>query len=169
MRKLFKNVSKNISMRYAHRITVTVFLKSEDIFEDSDASDKIISSMKYLVPLDLEKEKINLNIINAEGFSGREIKIFEIMLLKESHTNIFLDNLKGLLGSDQISLLMSQRWSRLDENLDLFIRLSKAQLFEKKALLTDSGDCFHIRIGIAAFPRRRETALNIIEKIFGNQ
>ncbi len=39
-------------------------------------------------------------------------------------------------------------------------------LQENKLWLTESGDCFHIKINIASFPRKREKALEIIRNLF---
>jgi RNA binding exosome subunit len=164
--KLFKNVSKNISMRYLHRITVTVFLNPEEYSDNLHIEENIISSLKRILLLDIVKEKIDLSIVKAVGFENREIKIFEMRILKESHTNIFLNNLKELLGQEQLSTLLSQRWSRLDENMDFFIRLDKKALIEGKAVLTESGDCFHIKMGIASFPKNRDVAIKVVESMF---
>ena len=57
--------------------------------------------------------------------------------------------------------------SRLDKNLDLFLRFEKdTWINERKLVLTDSGKCFHLRISIAAFPKNREVALNVVKDLF---
>ena len=44
--------------------------------------------------------------------------------------------------------------------------LNIEELLKEKYSITDSGDCFHIKMHIAAFPKNRESALKVIEKIF---
>lgn len=152
-------------MKYFHNIKITVFIKSEEIKEDADIEKKIITTLHYLIPLGFVKEKIQLKKQKVEGFDNRNILIFEIDLLKESHTNAFLEYFLSNITKEQKTMLLFQKESRLDENFDFFIRLEKTDLLKEKFIITDSGDCFHIKFTIAAFPKKRETALKLIDDI----
>jgi RNA binding exosome subunit len=86
-------------------------------------------------------------------------------LQKEKHTNAFLNSLKQRLSDDQKQLLLRQSESRLDSELSFFIRLDKDRLLnENRFWITDSGNCFHIRMSIAAYPSNREAALKVISQ-----
>ena len=64
--------------------------------------------------------------------------------------------------------ILQQIDSRLDKSLDFFLRFDKdSWIAGKKLLLTDAGKCFHIRISMAAFPKKREIALNVVKDLFG--
>jgi RNA binding exosome subunit len=102
----------------------------------------------------------------AIGFREKKIKIFEIRLEKQRHLKQFLEFLVGSLSDEQKGLILRQRESRLDEELDFFIRLDKQRWLSGEIFITDSGDCFHIKMSIAAFPAKREAAMRIIDKIF---
>lgn len=150
-------------MKFAHNVKISVFCKE---YENETA---IIHSLKSLFPFYLEKEKIKLNQQTATGFNETKIKIFDIILDKERHINKFLGFLKEKLSAEQKGLLIRQAESRLDEKLDFFIRFDKDKLIqENKLYITDSGNCFHIKISIAAFPSKREKALEAIKTLFGN-
>ena len=123
-------------------------------------------AFRRLLPLDFDKEKMRVAEENAESFEGRKIKILTLEVSKEAHTNLFIKTLKDLIGADQCQTLLEQRWSRLDDELYFYIRLEKDALLENKYILTDGGDCFHIRMHIAAFPKDREKALKVVEEIF---
>ena len=145
----------------AHNIHITVFCKPE---EDTKL---IAKKLLFLVPFNLEEQKINLKKTKATGFNEKKITILEIYLEKESHTNLFLNNLIKNLTDEQKSLIKKQADSRLDDELNFFLRLDKNRLInENKPWLTDNGECFHIKIKIAAFPHKREVALKTLEKIF---
>ncbi|MBA3064439.1 hypothetical protein FP803_03295 [Candidatus Woesearchaeota archaeon] len=145
----------------AHNVCITVFCKPED-----DVG-LITEKLLFLVPLDPKKEKIELKRTNAIGFNEKKIIILEVYLEKESHTNLFLNNLTKNLTDEQKLLIKKQADSRLDDELNFFLRFDKSKLINEGRLwLTDKGDCFHIKIKIAAFPHKREAALKIIEKIF---
>jgi RNA binding exosome subunit len=144
-------------MKIAHTLRLSVFA-----YEGED-SVKIESVLRSLFPLSLEQEKVELKQTNATGFAERRIIIFEIFLQKEKHTNAFLNNLKQKLSDDQRQLLLRQSVSRLDDELNFFIRLDKDKLLnESRVWVTDSGNCFHIRMSVAAYPSNREAALKVI-------
>jgi len=148
-------------MRWIHRATITVFAKPE---EDAEAMKQGIIS---LVPFNLEEAKVKLGVQNAEGFGERIIKIFTIVLIKEAHTNDFLQFLLNKLSEEQKRLLVSQAESRLDKEFDFFIRIEKDRwVKEREIWLTDSGNCFHIKLSLAVFPKKHELALRLIDKLF---
>ncbi len=148
-------------MRWIHRATLTALAKPE---EDVEAARE---GIKALVPFNLEEAKIQLQTQNAEGFDDRVIKIFTIILTKESHTNDFLQFLLDTLTEEQKNLIITQAESRLDEEYDFFMRFDKDSWIQERALkLTDSGNCFHIKMSLAVFPKKKEAALQLVQKLF---
>ncbi len=151
-------------MRWVHRITITALAKPEENAEE------IRQGIIALVPFNLEEAKIKIDAQNAESFEERIIKIFTIILTKESHTNDFLQFLLDSLSEEQKKLLIAQAESRLDKDFDFFIRIEKDKWAqERKIILTDAGYCFHIKISLAAFPKKRETAIVLINKLFSQK
>lgn len=147
-------------MKWVHRIVISTFAKPEDAVSDVEAA------MRSLVPFNLEEAKVKLEVQKSEGFNHRTIKIFTIILLKESHTNDFLQFLLDNLADEQKRLLISQAESRLDENFDFFIRVDNDHWAnERKIWFTDTGNCFHIKLSLAVFPKRKATALALVEKL----
>lgn len=147
-------------MKYIHSIKISVFSYKE---EDEE---KITKTLLSLIPFDLEKEKIELKIQDVKGFNENDIKISEIILSKQRHAEGFFKFMLSKLNDKQKKLLIEQKESRLDDNLNFFIRLDKEALLNNEFLITDSGNCFHIRISIAAFPAKREEGLKIVQKLF---
>ncbi len=147
-------------MKTVNKIVITVFAKEDENQE------KIKQALISLVPLDLEKEKIAIRQQTATGFQDKQIRVFKIELEKTRHANEFAKFLTSKLTSEQKELLLRQAESRLDEELNFFIRLDKDRLLESNELyITDSGNCYHITLSIAAFPSKREKALETIEKL----
>jgi RNA binding exosome subunit len=145
-------------MKLAHNIKLSVFAHEQ---EDPEP---IRQHFLQLLPFNLEQEKLELKQQSAQGFQERKIIILELRLTKERHTTKFLTHLKEQLSQDQRTLLLKQAPSRLDNELNFFIRLDKTQLIQdSKYWITDQGDCFHIRISIAAYPANKESALKIVE------
>lgn len=148
-------------MKYAHLIKLTVFSREEE-------AESILGSLLKFFPFNLEENKTHVKKTKAEGFNKKEMQIFEVALTKQSLANEFLESLTGNLTEIQRGILLKQSESRLDNNLDFFIRFDRdSWIKEKKLLFTDSGDCFHLKISIAAFPKKREVALKVVNDLFG--
>ena len=148
-------------MKYAHNAKLTVF-SSED-----ENKENILKSLIDFFPFNLEENKVLINKSQATGFDEKKIEIYEVTLTKNRLISQFLRNLLNNFDENQKNQILQQIESRLDDNLDFFIRFDKdAWINEKKLILTDSGKCFHLKISIAAFPKKREVALNMIEDLF---
>ncbi len=148
-------------MKILNNAILTVFSK------EGEDEQQILARLRALVPFDLEKEKIAVQRQVTTGFEQKKIIILEIMLTKERHTTPFLEFLLGKLDNEQKRLLMQQAESRLDEGMHFFIRLDKDKwLQEDTMLVTDEGNCFHIKMNIAVYPAKREKALGVVRKIF---
>ncbi|MBI2656310.1 hypothetical protein HYX03_01050 [Candidatus Woesearchaeota archaeon] len=150
-------------MKYAHLIKLTVFsYEHENI-------DSVLDSFLRLFPFILEDSKVVLNKTNATGFNEKKITVFEVALTKSNLINLFLRNLLNNLDENQKNQILQQADSRIDKNLDFFIRFDKdSWIKEKRLMLTDSGRCFHVKISIAAFPKKREVALSVVRDMLKN-
>ena len=151
-------------MRQAHLIQIKVFSYEKN----NDDERLILNKFLKLFPFELKDEKIEIKKDVAEGFQGKKITIYEVTLNKNKHVKTFIENLAKIIDDDQKKLILLQKDTRLDENLDFFLRFDKDEYLKNdKLIVTDSGNCFHIKISVAAFPKKREIALEIIEEIFG--
>jgi RNA-binding protein len=147
-------------MKFANTISVRVFI------HDKDNEPEVKKGLLNLFPFDLEKERINLEESLAD-FEEDKIKICRVMLVKEKHTNAFIKNLLSKLSKEQKETLTKQKESRLDDELNFFIRLDKDKIMnEQKYELTETGRCYHIKINIASFPHKKDSALKVITEIF---
>ncbi|MEK6837359.1 MAG: RNA-binding domain-containing protein, partial [Nanoarchaeota archaeon] len=73
-------------MKIAHSASIRVFCSEEE-------NEEVTNGLKWLVPLDFEKEKIRINRQMALGFGDRKIVILEVSLTKEKQVKAFLDSL----------------------------------------------------------------------------
>ncbi len=129
--------------------------------------DLILESFLRFFPFNLDENKISIKKTQAAGFNEGKIKILEATLTKNRLINNFLKNMLDKLDESQKSTILRQIESRLGKNLDFFIRFDKKSWIEdKKLILTDGGECFHVRMSVSAFPKKREIALNIMRNLF---
>ncbi|NQU79115.1 hypothetical protein HQ545_05080 [Candidatus Woesearchaeota archaeon] len=145
-------------MKIAHNVKISVFAY------DGEDADSIRRAMISLLPFNLEDEKLSISECAAKGFGEKRISIGVILLEKQRHISKFLDSLRNSLTQDQIKLLAQQAESRLDRDINFFIRLDKPSLIDGDYHITDSGNCFHIRINIAAYPVNRENGLKLVNR-----
>lgn len=148
-------------MKFANSVSLRVFCKG------SEDRDLVLGIFKGVLGFDddfLLREKISIGCVEASGFEDK-ILIFEVVLLKDRHINSFLGHLNGKLSSFDRSLLVSQV-NRFDDEFNFFLRLSKSALFGGSFELTDSGDCVHVKINVACFPKNLDSARVVVGKIF---
>lgn len=146
-------------MKWAHHITITVFVKPED-------NDATKEGLLALIPFDLEDEKVPLNAQRATGFNDRQITIYSVTLSKDSHIRAFLNFLLKTLSDKQKQLLIDQAETRLDEENNFYLRIDKEPWQKNKTLyLTDSGNCYHLKLTLATYPKKRDVALNLINDL----
>jgi len=148
-------------LKLAHTIKLSVFVN------EGESEELVLEKLKSFLPLDFEHEKLKIERRVSLGLRENKIITLEFILEKEKHTNLFIETLLDKLSQQQKELLLKQAGSRLDNDLNFFMRLDKPRLLEEnKYFITDSGSCFHITMRIACFPSKREKALEVIQKIF---
>ncbi|MBN2142288.1 hypothetical protein JW711_03070 [Candidatus Woesearchaeota archaeon] len=154
-------------MKLVHNISLSVFVK---FGEDEE---RIRKALLSLVPLDLEKEKLKVERQVTHGFEHKII-VLGMSVSKERHARAVLEFLLGKLTKDQKRLILIQE-NRLDDECFFYLRFDKNALLgdvgaggggEGCLELTDSGDCFHVKMSIAAYPKKREAAVVLLRKIF---
>ena len=146
-------------MKYVHNIEVRVFCKEDD------NEDLIVKKIKELFPFDFKKEKIKLKRKTSYGFEDKKIVVFTIVVNKQRHTKLVLKNLMDKLSEEQKDMLLKQLYSRLDESLHFYLRLDKDKFLNNEYWITDTGNCFHFKMAIAAYPHDMDVAEKIIKEI----
>ena len=148
-------------MKYANQIRLNVFS-----YEHEDRN-SVLEAFLGFFPFDLEENKVILKNTKASGFNEQVVEIFEAALAKDSLIKQFLKNLLNNLSEVQKGQLLQQAESRLDADLNFFIRFDKdSWIKDRKLFITDSGNCFHLKISVAAYPKKREAALNVVNELF---
>ncbi|MFQ5475390.1 MAG: RNA-binding domain-containing protein [Candidatus Nanoarchaeia archaeon] len=144
-----------------HNVEIRVFTKKEK------NEGNIENGLRSLVPFDISDEQIEIQKKSAKGFEDKDITILELSISKRRHVNAFLKLLLKRLGDEQKELILRQADSRLDDELYFFIRLDKDALLNDYVWrITDRGNCYHIRLAIAAFPAKRDIALKKVRELF---
>jgi RNA binding exosome subunit len=156
-------------VKQIHQIAVTAFYRVD---ETRFSVEELQNSLYWFIPEDIEeknfaKEKISLEQESIKIEDGVDLEKFVVTIAKDKHNNKMLQEFKNVLGEEQCALLLEQD-DRLDSRFDLFIRIDKEKwIKEEVAELTQSGDCLHIKLTIAAYPKNKESAWEVVQQIFG--
>ncbi len=143
--------------RKFNNVTVNVFLRDE---EDID---KIKKAFFNLFPFDISKIIVERK---NRGFEEKIIREFRIDLEKNSQVMQFLKYLSSKLVSDDKMKLVKEFDSRFSEDYFFYIRLDKDSLLNGHYVIVDSGNCFHIKFSVLAFPKNKLNALKNVEELF---
>ena len=124
------------------------------VYEDEN-EEELIEGLKNILPT----AKIEREV--AEGMMEDEIIILSGKIDKKKETKEFLNN---LLSMDKPSLekLSDDLQKKVDKNGNLFIRFSKTSACDEKWEICDTGDSIHLKIKIAAYPAKKEVAINLL-------
>lgn len=145
--------------KLVNSITISVFCKEDEDYDRIRA--KVLSFFPFdVLDLKLVQEK------KAQGFNEKIIRQIFIALRKQSQIKEFLKILNDKLEDKQKKLLLSQKESRLSDDFDFYIRFGKQEFMNDKLKITESGDCIHVKINIAAFPRKKDRVFENIGQLF---
>ena len=133
-----------------HSIQITILEKNEDDLE------KIYDVLSFIFPINYKKECIDIKHENFEGLQKNTIHSISLTTTKERHNKSLSESLFSKLSDEIKKQLLDQIDSRLDDQGNFYIRFDKQELMKKSFQLTDSGNCVHIKIKMAAFPAKRE-------------
>ena len=142
-----------------HSIKINVFEKNQDEIET------INQVYQYLLPLDFKKEKINILQEQLEGFNQKIIYSITLETIKKRHNMMLVEVIFGNLEKNEIKKIYDQIESRLSDDGSFYMRLDKQSLLDKSFILTEDGDCFHIKIKTAGYPAKRQIFITTIKKI----
>lgn len=128
----------------------------EFVYEDEDL-DELKQAILNIFP-DAEIE-----IEEAEGLTENRILILTGVISKKRQTKDFFNKLLEL-DSEVLDKLINDLDKKVDENGNLFLRLSKEDAIDEKINIVDSGDSIHLKIKIAAYPAKKEVAINKLKE-----
>lgn len=128
----------------------------EFVYEDEDL-DELKQAILNIFP-DTEIE-----IEEAEGLTENRILILTGVISKKRQTKDFFNKLLEL-DREVLDKLINDLDKKVDENGNLFLRLSKEDAIDEKINIVDSGDSIHLKIKIAAYPAKKEVAINKLKE-----
>ena len=122
---------------------------------ENESADEIAQAILNILP----EAEIETEI--AEGLTENEILILTGVVSKKRYTKTFF---KTLLENVDLEKLNDDLELKIDEKGNWFLRFDKNDAFDEKLTIVDAGDSIHLKIKIAAFPAKKEIAINKIRE-----
>ena len=133
-----------------HNIKFRVF-----VYENENLDDLAQAVLNILPEAEIEAEE-------AEGLTDNKIVILSGVVSKKRFTQTFFNT---LLESVDLKDLTRDLERKIDDNGNWFLRFDKNDAINEKLTIVDSGDAIHLKIKIAAYPGRKDIA---IEKLYSS-
>lgn len=137
-----------------HNIRYRVFIY------DNEDKDDILEALLNILPTAVPE------VEEAEGLLEEKMLILSGTISKKRETKEFLKNLTESIGEDQLKKLYLDLDRKMDEKGNWFLRFSKEKALEEEWEILDGGDSIHLKIKIAAYPAKKEVAIDKISEIF---
>ena len=122
------------------------------VYEDESVEEISQAILNILPEAEIEAEE-------ADGMLEDKIIILSGVVSKKRYTKTFFNT---LLDSTDLEKLNSDLERKMDEKGNWFLRFDKSDALDEKWTILDSGDSVHMKIKIAAYPARKDIA---VEKV----
>lgn len=122
------------------------------VYEDESVEEISQAILNILPEAEIEAEE-------AEGMLEDKIIILSGVVSKKRYTKTFFNT---LLEFADLYKLNSDLERKMDEKGNWFLRFDKSDALDEKWTILDSGDSVHMKIKIAAYPARKDIA---VEKV----
>ena len=132
-----------------HNIKFRVF-----VYENEDVDELSQAILNILPEAEIEAEE-------AEGLTEDKIIILTGIVSKKRYTKAFFKLLKESVDLDKLNDDLERK---IDEKGNWFLRFDKDDAIDEKLTIIDSGDSIHLKIKIAAYPARKEIAVNKVRE-----
>ena len=125
------------------------------VYEDENL-DEVSQAILNILP------EAEIEIEEAEGLTENKILILSGIISKKRYTKAFFNTLVENVDVDKLNQDLE---SKIDDKGNWFLRFDKNDAFDEKLTILDSGDAIHLKIKIAAFPAKKEIAINKVRQI----
>jgi RNA binding exosome subunit len=122
------------------------------------------SLLSSQVPSQIDPQEYAFAESSFENSDEQTQHILELDITKTRHLNLYTKWLSEVLNPQLKEIVLAQLDTRIDDECNLFIRFDLDELMQNQYVLTQSGRCLHCRFTIAAFPKRKEVAVSLVEK-----
>lgn len=128
------------------------------VYENEDVDEISQAILNILPEAEIEAEE-------AEGILEDKIIILSGTVSKKRYTKTFFNT---LLNWTDLEKLNDDLERKMDEKGNWFLRFDKEDALDEKWTILDSGDSIHLKIKIAAYPAKKQIAVDKVREAIFN-
>ncbi len=102
----------------------------------------------------------------TEGYFKNPVLILHNKISKNREIKEFIEILKQIDAPSK-KQLRSELENKMDERGNLFLRFNKQRAYLGDLKIVEHGDAIHVKINVAAYPAKKENAIEVAKDIFG--
>ncbi len=145
-------------MKRAHYLAARVLSKPLDISSNSDSLKSLLSCLN-------NSKEITIDTLDAE--TPTSPVLLTSFLKRESDINHLFKFLVSTMSASEKEIIFKETEKYVDDHLDFFLRFERETWTNGKKLnLTTTGDCFHLTFSMAAYPKNKGSAIELVKQIF---
>ncbi|XRO75968.1 RNA-binding domain-containing protein [Methanocaldococcus sp. 28A] len=132
-------------------------IKISAIVHATEDEDKVLEALEFIIPQDVDEEKINLEVVETQGYFGNPIKIININVEGKEAKKIF-KHVIDLIKSDERNLnkLKKDLHLRVEDN-KFYIRFDKQRAYLGECRVVDGDDVIRAVFNFKIFtPKNKE-------------
>ncbi|MCQ6254717.1 RNA-binding domain-containing protein [Methanocaldococcus sp.] len=140
-------------------------IKISAIVHATEDEDKVLEAIEFFIPEDVDEEKINLDVIETEGYFRNPIKIINVSVEGKEAKKIF-NHIIDLIKSDErnINKLKKDLHLRIEDN-KFYVRFDKQKAYLGKCKVMDGDDIIRVVFNFKIFsPKNKEEKVKEIIK-----
>ena len=128
------------------------------VYEDESVDEITEAILNILPEAEIESEE-------AEGLLEDRIIILSGTVSKKRYTKTFFNTLLEWTDLDKLNADLERK---IDEKGNWFLRFDKSDAMEEIWTIIDKGDAIHLKIKIAAFPAKKQIAVDKVREAISN-
>ncbi|CAB3287168.1 conserved protein of unknown function [Methanocaldococcus lauensis] len=140
-------------------------IKISAIVHATEDEDKVLEAIEFFIPEDVDEEKINLEVVETEGYFRNPIKIINVNVEGKEAKKIF-NHIIDLIKSDErnINKLKKDLHLRIEDN-KFYVRFDKQKAYLGKCKVMDGDDVIRVVFNFKIFsPKNKEEKVKEIIK-----
>ncbi len=137
-----------------HSITISTFVHA------TEDEERVLTALHVFVP-----HEVPIATQHVAGHFGNPVTILRAQITQAQTIRRTLDILYKKLSPSELESLRDDAARHLDESCNLFIRFDKQQA-ARGVLKLGREDPVLVRLKLAAYPARRETALRVVRELW---
>ena len=144
-------------MKQIHNIRIRV------LDREKETCQKIIDTLLFAAKI--EKKDVEIKI--SDDGEDDPLYIYELWVDHQQPIRKITSHIVTCLPSEEKTTVHDNPHKFLDTGTHCFLRLDKRKAQEGTYVFSETPDCVHVRLNIAAFPATKEKAAKIVQELFG--